>query len=549
MPAQTPPEALTIGRARGRLSASSLTTFNRCEKQWFLNYRVGLRGPVNPHQILGVIVEDALCGLLMERAGDSGNHWAEEDAPSSNCSSFEELKEWIMAKVPSSASKVFTEGRLKFEKSIWKEDDWDECFDVESIETMLNNGIMLQLEEVKSCYEAGGGITDFEIPAPCWKSPPHYAIPNKINQKIKWVDEPYKFSKESLTWSDAWEIARPWVKDPRNPQPQRMYHDDKWAAGECDIVHRWDGRIRIIDVKKGDGEGKFAISLPEQLNFYAWLWNETHDLKCEGLEGWYLTNGLRKIVEISSLSTEYYRSVLDSMQNYSTNNSLPISEPCDGSKGGCHWCSIDEVPYDAPQIRMPYELLSTIPTRVNVKGKLQGSWGPLPNHYGEPVLGAMIQSGDNVVTIEESQPGAYPKMHSAPDGEVTIIGALPGVWRGQPRLYLDQHSDIVTETDAEITRMGMLRTKANVEGIALSCSRRDGKRIDGRPWSMMSFHIWDGERVAEVVAFGSAMNGSILSVRPGDHVCLVSAELGWREGLVQLRIDSRTTRINIKSKP
>ena len=160
----------------------------------------------------------------------------------------------------------------------------------------------------------------------------------------------------------------------------------------------------------------------------------------------------------------------------------------------------------------------------------------------------MIQSGDKMVTLEESQPGAYPQMHSAPDGEVIITGALPGVWRGQPRLYLDQHSDIVTQSDVEITRMGMLRTKANVEGIVLSCSRRDGQRIDGRPWSMMSFHIWDGERVAEAVAFGSAMNGSILSIGPGDNVSLVSAELGWRDGLVQLRIDSRRTRINIKSK-
>jgi hypothetical protein len=97
--------------------------------------------------------------------------------------------------------------------------------------------------------------------------------------------------------------------------------------------------------------------------------------------------------------------------------------------------------------------------------------------------------------------------------------------------------------------MGMLRTKANVEGVVLSCSKRDGKRADGRPWSMMSFHIWDGERVAEVVAFGSAINGTMLSIRPGMIVKLTSVELGWREGLVQLRIDSRSTRAEIKSKP
>ena len=121
-------------------------------------------------------------------------------------------------------------------------------------------------------------------------------------------------------------------------------------------------------------------------------------------------------------------------------------------------------------------------------------------------------------------------------------------WRGQPRLYLDESSSIEVESELELTRMGMLRTKANVQGVVLSCSKRDGKRSDGRPWSMLSFHLWDGERVAEVVAFGSAINGTLLSIIPGCEVKITSAELGWREGLVQLRIDSRTTRIEIKSK-
>ena len=111
---------------------------------------------------------------------------------------------------------------------------------------------------------------------------------------------------------------------------------------------------------------------------------------------------------------------------------------------------------------------------------LQGSWGPLPNHYGEPVLGAMIKAGDKMVTLEESQPNAFPEMHSAPQNDVFIHGALPGVWRGQPRLYLDFYSEIVTESEADLTRMGMLRTKANVEGVVLSCSKTRWK--EGR-WS------------------------------------------------------------------
>lgn len=533
MPAQVPPEAQSIGRARGRLSASSLTTFQRCQKQWFLNYRIGLRGPLSPHQIMGIEVEEAFVSILMHRA------------PMLN--SIEELSDWLYGLIEQAAKDALANGKSIFEDSMWKEGDFDEFFDLDYVSSMLKNGISLQLEEVKACYEAGGGVCDFDIPAPCWDSPPHFTQPEKANSMVVWKDEPHKFS-DSITWQDAWEIARPWVKDPRNPEPQRMYHPEKWAAGECDLVLRWDGKTRIVDIKMGDGKGKFAKSLEGQLNFYAWLWNETHDSKCHGLEGWYLTNGLRKIVEVNPLSTTDYKKIYSEMKSWSTDNKFPLESPCDGEAGGCHWCSVSSVDYQPPNIEMPCEPLSAIPSRVNVKGKLQGAWGPLPNHYGEPVLGAMIQAGDKMVTLEESQPNSYPKMHESPQDDVVITGALPGVWRGQPRLYMDDFSSIEVQSDADLTRMGMLRTKANVHGVVLSCSKRDGKRADGRPWSMMSFHLWDGERVAEVVAFGSAINGTLLSIKPGNEVKLVSAELGWREGLVQLRIDSRTTRIENKSK-
>ncbi len=534
MPAQIPPEAQSIGRARGRLSASSLTTFRRCEKQWFLNYRIGLRGPLSPHQVMGIEVEDAFCSILMHRA------------PQVN--SIEDLEEWAHSLVEEHASKALQQGKSTFEDAMWNNGEFDEHFSTEKVSQMLKNGLRLQFEEVKACFESGGGQYEFEIPAPCWDSPPHFTQPEKANSMVSWKDEPHHFGEE-ITWQDAWEIARPWVKDPRNPEPQRMYHNDKWAAGECDLVHRWDGRVRIIDIKMGDGEGKFASSLPDQLNFYAWLWNETHDSKCDGLEGWYLTNGLRKIVEVNPLTSNEYREIHDKMKNWSNDNSFPLKSPCDGVAGGCHWCSVSELDFDPPEISMPCEPLSAIPSRVNVKGRLQGAWGPLPNHYGEMVLGAMIQAGDKMVTLEESQPGSYPAMHDSPQDDVVITGALPGVWRGQPRLYLDDFSSIEAESEEELTRMGMLRTKANVMGVVLSCSKRDGQRSDGRPWSMLSFHLWDGGRVAEVVAFGSAINGTMLSITPGTIVKLTSAELGWREGLVQLRIDSRTTRIEIKSKP
>ena len=105
MPAQVPPEAQSIGRARGRLSASSLTTFQRCEKQWFLNYRIGLRGPLSPHQVMGIEVEESFCSILMKRA------------PVVN--SIEELKSWTETLVEDHAKKALDSGRSVFEDAMW----------------------------------------------------------------------------------------------------------------------------------------------------------------------------------------------------------------------------------------------------------------------------------------------------------------------------------------------------------------------------------------------------------------------------------------------
>ena len=134
-----------------------------------------------------------------------------------------------------------------------------------------------------------------------------------------------------------------------------------------------------------------------------------------------------------------------------------------------------------------------------------------------------------------------------------IIDALPGVWRGNPRLYLDNKSKIISIKSSEnnlsdkyqITRIGLMRTRANVEGVVLSIGLRKGVRVDEKPWSMLNLHIWDGEHVAEVVAFGSSITSQMLTLRPGNKLKIVSAELGWRSGLPQLRIDQRSTRVTI----
>ena len=87
MPVNKPPHGGHIGRSRRRLSASSLTTFERCKGQWLLKTQVGLQQPVNMPMIRGHVVEEAICELLMRHPPqctqrDELFEWAENEVGS-----------------------------------------------------------------------------------------------------------------------------------------------------------------------------------------------------------------------------------------------------------------------------------------------------------------------------------------------------------------------------------------------------------------------------------------------------------------------------------
>lgn len=585
MPVGLPPLGGPLGRSRSRISASGLTTFLRCERQWFLGSKLGLSGPTTPSQILGIVIEDELCGLLMHR-------------PPASINSLTDLTQWIAEKIPAAAQRAQDTGKQAWEESLWRTSDWVwEEIERSTMEEKLRCGLLLFMEEVNRCKIEGGGPyieqyrrgeCPFEIPSPAWGDEPRFPLPDKVRSfgMRTWAkDEPmvWNESGDEVSWHEAWEIARPWVKDPRVHQPQRLYHPEGWAAGELDLVLRWDGNIRLVDIKSGDPTSRFAASLQHQLRFYAWLWHETHSGQTiDGLEGWYLTGPHRLTYdpptkhEIETMTKEFY-SINKSMMSMGSGPvalPAPPGKACSGEAAGCHWCSLgtdedgsivnDELlatitSTRSMEIASPSQPLSSIPNRVHVHGTFTGAWGPLPNHFGEPVLGAMLVAGGAQITVEESEPGSYSGLHDGPKGEIVILNALPGVWRGSSRLYLDSKSEILTVADAEkyfsksgrelkseTTRIGLLRTRANVEGIVLSLRKRSGVRLDEKPWTMFAMHLWDGNHVVEIAAFGSSISGQMEGLRPGDRVSLMAAELGWRAGLPQLRIDNRKTRLTIK---
>tara|TARA_B100001250_G_scaffold299639_1_gene261243 strand:- start:1310 stop:3043 length:1734 start_codon:yes stop_codon:yes gene_type:complete len=573
MPFGRPPLGGPLGRTRSRISASSLTKYLRCKRQWFLSNKLGISSPRSVSQIIGIVLEDSLCSILMRRPV--------------NKNSLEDLRDWCYDLCDSESINCHSNGMSMWDEVIWKktEQSWNDV-EIEMINKRLKCGINLFLEEVKKCYDSQGGPylsmrrlgkSPHHISSPAWGDEPKFPVPEKVRNfgLRSWAeDEPMVWAKDGapIEWCEAWELARPWMKDPRVHQPQRLFHPDGWAAGELDMVLRWDGRIRILDVKSGNPSSKFAVSLEHQLKFYSWLWNQTHDGNVvDGIEGWYLDGGIRIQYEVEDKddiekSTLYYKKIHKDMQEMGEG---PVKFPGNYPESckdaaGCFWCHIGvdnkELEEDDKQffesitksnfsLSPPSQKIGTIQSRVNIKGKFTGQWGPLPNHYSEPVLGAMVTVSGTQITIEESEPNSYPELHKFTEGEVMIKNALPGVWRGKPRLYVDHKTEIIslddeTQSDKyEVTRIGLMRTKANVEGIITSIDKRSGVRLDEKPWSMVNFHIWDGEHAAEVVAFGSSITNNILEIKPGDKIKIIGAELGWRSGIPQLRIDQRSTRI------
>ena len=571
MPMGKPPSGGPLSRTRTRISASSLTKFLRCKKQFFLSNKLGLSQPRSISQILGIVIEDSLCSILMRRPV--------------SINSLEQLKQWCYDLADKEANLCYDNGKENWDNTLWQngQQSWDDV-EISELSRKIKNGLDLFLEEVENCFTSGGGPyleqfrsgnSPFEIRSPAWGDEPLFPIPDKVRNfgMRTWsTQEPMQWqeSGKQVNWMESWEIARPWIKDPRVHQPQRLFHPEGWAAGELDLVLRWDGKTRIIDIKSGNPSSKFAESLQHQLNFYAWLWHETQaDNLVDGIEGWYLDDSSRiyydvpSIEEMNELRNLYRKTHREMLELGEGPVRFPedYPEPCRNS-AGCFWCQFgqdSEIEFfnhlSKMEIRIspPSQRIGEIQSRVNVRGKFTGQWGPLPNHYSEPVLGAMISVSGTQITIEESEPNAYPSLHECSDGEVMIVNALPGVWRGNPRLYLDNKSKIISvETDndeskqkCELTRIGLMRTRANVDGVVISIDKRSGVKLDEKPWSMLSLHIWDGEHVAEVVAFGSSITSQMIAIKPGDKLKIVSAELGWRSGLPQLRIDQRSTRVTI----
>ena len=100
--------------------------------------------PIRPSQILGVVLEEAFCDLLMMHPPMVDSHAA--------------LQDWASSQLETIAQDAHAKGKVSWEAALWKteEDTWDDVR-LEDMRQRLSDGLRLYLEEVKACFEAQGG--------------------------------------------------------------------------------------------------------------------------------------------------------------------------------------------------------------------------------------------------------------------------------------------------------------------------------------------------------------------------------------------------------
>jgi len=536
--------------------------------------------------LLGHIVEEAVTSIWMERPHPTDGmakgaaEWAPgHESETMEIDSLDTLNDWLRSLMRPIVDRMIEELNGAWSNCLWKAEGRS-AGEVkrEKLNSMIKNAIKLQMCEATACLEANGGPhleafrehgDPFGTPAPCWGD----------GKGTGWQS-----AGESCTWWEAWEIARPWVKDSRILVAQRLFHEDGWAAGELDVAHRWRGNIHIIDIKANRGTGRDHSGVAHQLRFYQWLWNETrnHTNKPDNqveegnvveANSWHLADGFvhkadliedleSETVRLRAIHNEMAKTSLDDLKLSGT---LPSTEgelgceichglqTCDYPRGGREQPLHSLIPdVEIQPADSPYTAIADLPSRVTVKGSLHGHWGPMANHYGDHIIGAAITAGGKTAVIEEMGVDQFPRLHDF-EGAVVVVNAAPGQWRGMIRLYLDSESQIIPMSevggDMEIDRLGLIPTRANISGVVISRGSNSGTNAKGKDWSMATAHIWDGTALTEVVAFGRGRSDSFDKLRVGDRILLMAAEIGWREGTPQLRIDPRNTRMTIDSKP
>ncbi|MEC8312775.1 MAG: PD-(D/E)XK nuclease family protein [Candidatus Thermoplasmatota archaeon] len=578
-----------------RLSASQVNAYNSCQRLWFYEKVLKLKIKQIPVLYVGRAVEEAICRTLKESpklllasasentlskipmssdgkpSRDPEDVWpASRIIPLSESqlpNSISELKDWAEARLVLHLENSLTAAKIDWERQErksgdWSEVDFDYCFE------MCQNAMKFHLTEVEKCYTT---IDDLTLQK--WRQGHRDYWPAPDGFGYQFTDNHPLADAGDITLTEAWEIARPWFVEPESGQfSMNAIHPEYWFQGEYDLVYRWNGKVKIVDIKASKGIGDRSGDYVQQLKMYAMLWWITHDKSevVSDLEIWYL--GADVIKAISCPTTKEMTSMEEDLkqlwseikgQETSIEQFVAIPSPLRGfTEGGvpntlsdeqkrcdkCEWSGICEggngfayqeprVDYQLPGLLTPIK--ATPFDQLNVRFNLSAKIETVNYPESRPPDIKIIQDGFRAVVdfrVEKNQDGEpnYPSDLSKNDEIYLHEAIITANYKGELTVKMDPLSRISKAPMNKEYNDTLLNFRArwDIVGKLAYKFERSGIGKNGREWRRKGLVLYNNNQSIKVSGWANDWGHQFDMAEEGDFILLSNLELdAWANQL------------------
>ena len=592
-----------------RLSASQVNTYNSCKRMWFYEKVLKLKIKQIPVLYVGRAVEEAICrtfkespSILLANASQDtlSKIPLDRDGKPSRAAditwpanriiplpddkvpkSLEQLEAWAKKRMEAHLRTALMQARKDWERQERKSGDWSEINFDYCLE-MCYNALKYHLNEVQNCFS---NIDDSILSN--WRSGAreHWPAPDGYGYTINGRHPLAKQGK--VTILEAWEIARPWFVEPEAGQfSMNAIHPNHWFQGEYDLVYRWNGSIKIVDIKASKGIGDRSGDYVEQLRMYAMLWWTTHNKKevVSELEIWYLgadvikpianptvsemiemenhLEGLWHEIKSQKSSIEQYPAKPSPLRGFSEGG-VSIDAPSDEKRcDRCDWVSFcaggQGMEYREPEsnYQLPGMATETKPVKFNkltVRFNICANIDAINYRENDSPEVKIIQDGfratiDFRVSLTESGEPNYPSGLRKNDVIYLENVIISSNYKGELIIKIDPFAKILANPN-EIDYSDSLlnfRARWDIVGKLAYKFSRSGIGKNGREWHRKGLVIFDNEQSIKVSGWTNDWGHQYEMAKEGDYVLLSNIELdAWAD---QLRGQvGRNSRLDIVS--
>ena len=578
-----------------RLSASQVNAYRSCPRLWFYEKVRRLKMPQIPVLFIGRAVEEVVCRMLMESPAllvakashdtlsaipldDNGvpsrtstDPWPAERLlalPSNMCpSTIDELRKWAIERIKVHLPVALESMKLEWLKNERKAGEWD-TVDPDYCLEMCINGLEFHLEEVQRCIDMNGGPN-----LKAWRRGNRDEWPAPDARRYTLANNHPLAQEGAITLLEAWELSRPWFVDPNAGKfAMNAVHPEHWFQGEYDLVYRWDGRIKIVDLKASLGRGDRSGNYVDQLQMYAMLWWVTHgkEQEVDFLEIWYL--GANKIKTIPCPNVSQMAEMESELQELWTqlrattpglDECPPEPAPVRGFKEGgiaieppdevrcdrCDWSQIcpggdgdDDLPLGGsiqlPGMSTRFDLtpIGELNPRMTLIGEVFTVMGMKEGRRPQVIISQGEKFAKIQFLVDSHQDGTPSWPDSLSKGDrVKLDNVVPTAnWKGEIELKVDPHACVVHASSDDVgSDLMEFRARWNVTGKLVYRFEKRGVGRNGKEWHRKGLMLMDASGAMKVEGWANDWGPQYDLAEIGDVV--VVANIGIDAWAVEVR--------------